>query len=241
MDDWEAHLQRSLAAGEVPDSLSSAPQLCRRPSSVAAPAPWTGPATRPSAVRSPSISRAGVVARIRRRRRRVSGWPPGWSGRTSRSRTPTSPPRRPDHGFLRGPGGVRRILVRREAAVAIRTRSARWRRPRASCATAEAIVARVLEHANEWTELCFDELLSSSREAANEAHAVRQRGRPRRRRPRGTCGDGPLSSAAPGTTRCRSGRQRCSTAQSPTSLRPGGGRREVGRAVAARTAPAIAR
>jgi len=34
---------------------------------------------------------------------------------------------------------------------------------------ADALAARVREHANEWTELSFDELLLSTREAANEA------------------------------------------------------------------------
>ena len=37
------------------------------------------------------------------------------------------------------------------------------------CATPDAVEARILEHASEWTELRFDELLLPSREAANEA------------------------------------------------------------------------
>ena len=51
----------------------------------------------------------------------------------------------------------------------IRTRERSLEVAAQRCATTEAIEARVLEHANDWTEVSFDELLLNSREAANEA------------------------------------------------------------------------
>ena len=51
----------------------------------------------------------------------------------------------------------------------IRTRERALEVAARRCATAEAVEARLLEHASDWTEFCFDELWLSSREAANEA------------------------------------------------------------------------
>ncbi len=55
--------------------------------------------------------------------------------------------------------GLRRIWLRERALEEAQRR----------CATGEAVSARVLAHANDWTELRYDELLLPTREAANEA------------------------------------------------------------------------
>ncbi len=56
-----------------------------------------------------------------------------------------------------------------EALRRVRTRERALEETARRCATADAVAARILEHASEWTELRFDELLLPSREAANEA------------------------------------------------------------------------
>jgi hypothetical protein len=56
-------------------------------------------------------------------------------------------------------GTLRKIRTRERALEEISLR----------CATTDAVAARILEHATEWTELRFDQLLLASREAANEA------------------------------------------------------------------------
>ncbi|MGO9965370.1 MAG: hypothetical protein ACLPUG_18360 [Acidimicrobiales bacterium] len=56
-----------------------------------------------------------------------------------------------------------------EALRRVRSRERALEETTRRCATAEAVAARILEHAAEWTELRFDEILLPSREAANEA------------------------------------------------------------------------
>jgi hypothetical protein len=51
----------------------------------------------------------------------------------------------------------------------VRTRERAFEETARRCGTADAVAARILEHASEWTELRFDELLLPTREAANEA------------------------------------------------------------------------
>jgi len=56
-----------------------------------------------------------------------------------------------------------------EALRKIRTRELALQETARRCATDDAVAARIREHAAEWTELRFDELLLPSRAAANEA------------------------------------------------------------------------
>ena len=51
----------------------------------------------------------------------------------------------------------------------LRTRQRALEEAARQCAAAKAVEARLAEHASDWTEFCYDELWLSSREAANEA------------------------------------------------------------------------
>ena len=119
-------------------------------------------------------------------------------------------------------GTLRKIRTRERALEEISLR----------CATTDAVAARILEHATEWTELRFDQLLLTSREAANEALlcALRRRRLCSRSRRTSTAPTG-AAVLAPRRSSCRGSlpSRRRATRQ---TIRAGRLQRAVGRALA---------
>jgi hypothetical protein len=164
MEDWESHLQRSLAAGEVPDKVSSA-----APSSVAAPAP--------SDRTCDETERRAIAVDL-------ACWG-SWQQFADVAARQWMAARLVGEDFEVAEADITaeatRVMASFEALAdfgaswcatrlrSIRTRERSLEVAAQRCATTEAIEARVLEHANDWTEVSFDELLLNSREAANEA------------------------------------------------------------------------
>ena len=81
------------------------------------------------------------------------------------------------------------------------------------CATPGAIAARILEHATEWTELRFDELLLRTREAANEALLCARGRRHQCSGSRLTCGGATTAALLP--SRFAPGRDRLASRRRP--------------------------
>ena len=226
------------------------------PPAALARGPWASCASRPAACpdaregprlpgRSPSISLAVGGGSGSPISPLVSGPRPGWSERLRRRGCAHEIEVRDEAtrimARVRVPGRPRRDLVRTGASDN-QTRDQALEEAARRCATAEAVEARVLAHATDWTELRFDELVLSTREAANEACSARA----------ATTASTPLDLAARAglplaqrllTSRLapsrdgHAARRRCAR---PT-FRAGRARREVGRALAARTAPAVPR
>lgn len=157
MDDWEGHLRRSVAAGEIPGEAvpldSDMGDPCCRPYAVDLACSGTWEDLADHAARLWAAARFvgdQVVAELA-----AAGIDEGQGAiQVTAAFKPLA-----DLGKSWCAGGLAKIRTRERALEEAARR----------CAGDRAVAARVLGHVNDWTEVRYDELALATRQAANEA------------------------------------------------------------------------